>query len=66
VRRRRTAELVSRESWRIAGEVEGHSPSETIRYLSDSADALDREQERERRGDGYVISPPRARRWWFR
>jgi hypothetical protein len=54
----------SREAWRIDGELHGHSPSETVAYLSDCADFEDERQGRYRYlPPGFVPGDPAEPRW---
>jgi hypothetical protein len=55
---------MSREAWRIEGELVGHSVDQTLRYLSDCADWQDQQQDRWRTLPPYVILADAAEPRW--
>jgi hypothetical protein len=54
---------MSREAWRIDGELHGHTVEQTLAYLADVADFEDQQAGRWRSLPDGVISPDCEPRW---
>jgi hypothetical protein len=55
------AEVLS--SWRVDGELYGHTPSQTIQFVSALVDVAD-EQERQRALPAFLVPTGRGEPWW--
>ena len=55
----------SREAWLADGELHGHTVEQTVRWLSDTADYADAQQQRAVR-EGAVPADAERPSWWRR
>jgi hypothetical protein len=61
---------MSRDQWRIDGELHGHSTGEVLRYLSDCAD-FEVQQDKRHRAPAGIVTADAEPRWltglrrWF-
>ena len=56
-------------AWRVDGELHGHSPAQTIGFVSDSMDVADRAADQRRSTQRAVVVSPDGLppvRWWRR